>query len=332
MKQVSYQKALGVFDRFHDLQKAPSLHPYYIVADAKRDPAFEPIFLVHEDDEGFAYHGFHLAKIEGSSYSDIQSPYGYGGLIASSDDCAFLSQVWSEQAVWCKEHKIMVEFIRFHPILKNWQYYGGDVFYNRQTVWIDLSKENLLMSYSPRDRTYIRTAVKNGLQVEWWGRDDFLSVFLNLYHETMNEKNAENMYYFSPEYYQWLFNWDQAKLAVCKMNYVIVGAAVFLVGPGIVEYHLGSVNSLGKKLNAKKLLIHEAALYGQKAGCSIMHLGGGSNPDRDNPLLHFKSRFSKLRAEFKIGRNIYLPETYQAMKEAWEKEHCQIAKRMLFYR
>jgi len=332
MMQVSYQKALEVFDRFNNLQKVPSLHPYYIVADAKRDQALEPIFLVHEDDEAFAYHGFHLAKVEGTRYYDIQSPYGYGGLIASSEDQAFLSRVWSEHAVWCRDHKTMVEFIRFHPLVKNWRYYGGEVFNDRQTVWLDLRKENLLMSYSTRARTAIRKALKNGLMVEWLSKDDFLPVFLNIYNGAMKEVDADDMYYFSPEYYQILFSWDQAKLAVCKMNDIIVGAAVFLVGPGIMEYQLAGANGLGKKLSAHNLLIHEAALYGQRAGCSIMHLGGGTDAGRDNPLLFFKSSFSNLRADFKIGRNIFLPEAYRVMKAAWEKEHCQTARRVLFYR
>jgi len=332
MPPVSYQKALEIFDRFNDLQKAPSLHPYYLVADAKRDPALEPTFFVYESDEACVYHGFHLAAVEGTSYYDVQSPYGYGGLIASSDDRAYLSQAWSEHAVWCQEHKIMVEFIRFHPIVKNWHYFGGEVFDDRQTVWLDLSKENLFMSYSTRARTAIRKALKNGLQVEWWSRDDFLPVFLNIYHGAMNEKNAENMYYFSLEYYYTLFSWDQAKLAVCKVNDDIVGGAVFLVGPGIMEYHLAGATPLGKKLSAHNLLIHEAALYGQRAGCTIMHLGGGTDAGPDNPLLFFKSSFSNLRADFKIGRNIFLPEAYQAMKAAWKKEHCQTARRVLFYR
>lgn len=332
MPQVTYQTALEVFERFNDLQKAPSLHPYYIVADAKRDPALEATFIVYEGDEAFTYHGLHLKKIEGTRYYDMQSPYGYGGLIASSDDRAFLSQAWSEQTAWCQEHKVMVEFIRFHPLLKNWRYYEGEVFYNRQTVWLDLTNENLLMSYSTRARTAIRKALKNGLQVEWWGRDDFLPVFLNIYHGVMQELDAENMYYFNPEYYHSLFSWDQAKLAVCKVNDDIVGIAVFLVGPGIMEYHLAGANSLGKKLSAHNLLIHEAALYGQRAGCAIMHLGGGTDAGPDNPLLFFKSSFSNLRADFKIGRNIFLPEAYQAMKEAWEREHCKPANRVLYYR
>jgi hypothetical protein len=332
MMQVSYPEALEVYDRFHDLQKAPSLHPYYVVADAKRDPALEPIFLIHEDDGTFAYHGFHLAKIAGSRYFDIQSPYGYGGLIASSDDRPFLSQVWSEQAAWCQDNKVMVAFIRFHPILKNWQYFQGEVFDDRQTVWLDLTSDNLLMSYSTRARTAIRKALKNGLRVEWWDSKEFLPVFLNIYNETMKKLNAENMYYFSLKYYQTMFSWDQTRLAVCRMNHDIIAAAVFLVGPGIIEYHLAAATSLGKKLSAHNLLIQEAALYGQKAGCKIMHLGGGTDPAPDNPLLFFKSSFSNLRAEFKIGQSIYLPDEYQAMKKAYEKEHHHTAGRVLFYR
>lgn len=332
MPQVSYQKALEVFDRFDDLQKAPSLHPYYIVADAQRDPVVEPTFFVHENGEGFVYHGFHLSKVKGTKYCDIQSPYGYGGLISSSADKAFLFKAWSEQAAWCNEHAILAEFIRFHPMVQNWRYFGGEIFDDRQTVWLDLRKEDLLMSYSTRARTAVRKAARNGLRVEWWARGDFLPIFEKIYHGAMKIKNAENMYYFSPEYYHTLFSWDQAKLAVCRTNDDIVGVAVFLVGPGIMEYHLAGATPDGKRLNAHNLLIHEATRYGQKAGCSIMHLGGGTDPDQDNPLLFFKSSFSNLRAEFKIGRKIYLPEAYQAMKTVWEKEHGQTAGRVLFYR
>lgn len=330
---IGYKEAVEVFNNFADILKAPTLHPSYIMADATRDKNLKPVFFVYNEGPAVYYHGFHMSAIEGTNLNDIQSPYGYGGPISTSDDIKFLSRAWDTYQSWCTQNNVLVEFLRFHPLLKNWRFFNGEVFDDREIVWLELSHEDLLASYSVRVRTAVRKADKNGLVVDWSsGSADNIKIFMNLYKTTMKELKADQFYLFPEDYYLKIFNWNQACLALCKFNEEIVAGAIFLAGPHIMEYHLSAANWTGKKLNATNLLIHEAALYGKQIGNRVLYLGGGTDNSPDNPLLFFKAGFSKLRASFKIGKKIHKPEAYSQMNRDWEQMHGVESNRILFYR
>lgn len=331
--QVDFDEAVRVYDNaFDDCLKSPYLHPYYVAADAKRDATLSPVFFVFREQAQVFYYAFHLSQIPGQSQFDIQSPYGYGGPLANTDDKEFLMRAWNAFVQWCNEHDVLAEFVRFHPLLDNKRFFGGDVVGDREVVWIDLTCQDLLSTYSTRARTAIRKAQKHGLTVEWWQPDRFAAMFPQLYSDHMQVLNADEYYFFSEEYFRALIGWDCAHLAVCKMGEEVLAAAIFLVGPHHLEYHLSAATTSGRQLSATNLLIHEAALRGHHLGCSVMNLGGGTNSAPDNPLLFFKSGFSALRALFSIGKCVHLPVKYAALKIEWEKANNRPASRILFYR
>lgn len=330
--QVQYDKALAVFKSFKKDITAPGLHPYYIQADAKRNDMLTPKFFVFEESGDFFYHGFHVAGIEDTNIFDIQSPYGYGGPIASSDNEEFISRAWSAYSSWILDNNILVEFARFHPLLNNWRYFNGEIMEDRQTVWIDLSIDEILPTYSSRARTAVRKALKNGLQVEWCDNKRCLEMFPWLYNSAMTELNADQFYFFSSDYFEKLLAWNQAYLSICRLEDKILAAAIFLAEGYIMEYHLSASTSQGKKLGATNLLLHEAISLGQQLGCKLLHLGGGTAPNADNSLLFFKAGFSSKRALFKIGKKIHLEAKYEQMRIEWLSIHGQIPSRILFYR
>lgn len=329
--QVSFDAALASFHHLPAARQAPSLHPAYVQADAARS-GLTPVFFVHQSGDNFFYHAFHLAVIPGTAYWDIQSPYGYGGPVANSDDPVFLAESWQAYSNWCREHQVLVEFVRFHPLLENWRFFSGEAMSDRETVWVDLKLPDLLASYEVRARTAIRKAIKQGLCVEWWAAERFHKSFQPLYSATMEGLKANGFYFFPPEYFSRLAQWDDARYAVSLHEGEVVAAAIFLQGPNILEYHLSAANGVGKKLGATNLLLHEAGLYGQQVGCSRLHLGGGANADANNSLLFFKSGFSDRRASFKIGRKIHHPEAYLEMKSQWQAKTGRDSNRVLFYR
>lgn len=330
--QVDYNKAIQAFEGLREENRAPSLHPYYVIADSKRDQSLKPVFFVYEENKDIFYHGFHQAAIEGTDLFDIQSPYGYGGPIASSNDEVFLYRAWEAYLSWCAENNILVEFIRFHPLLDNWQFYGGETLADRETVALKLNDGDILSTYSTRAKTAVRKAIKSGLSVEWWDKNNFLTVFPKLYNDTMKELKADDFYFFPQEYYQEMTAWNQARLAVCKLAEQVVAAAVFLVESYYMEYHLSASAPLGKNLGATNLLLHEAALLGQRLGCQLLHLGGGTDSKPDNSLLFFKSGFSKHRLAFKIGKHIHQTVDYNTLKTKWQENRGKTANRVLFYR
>lgn len=330
--QVSFNQAIDDYCSLPTELQIPSYHPYYVIADAKRELDLQPIFFVYKEQENVYYHAAHLSPVLETNYFDIQSPYGYGGPIATTADHDFLVRAWQSYCSWCTDNNVLVEFIRFHPVLGNEKYYLGKHCYDRQTVWIDLNRSDLFASYSVRVRTAIRKAVKNEVVVEWCEANAFLEVFPKLYRETMKELNADEFYLFSDVYFDTLRNMPKAKFALCKWGEKVIAGAIFFISDYEMEYHLSAADGIGKDLCATNLMIHEAALLGQKMGCKVFHLGGGTSCDSDNPLLFFKSGFSKKQCSFHFGHYLHQPNQYREMKEQWESKYNKVSARILFYR
>lgn len=330
--EVRFDEAVALFDRLGDRALPPSLHPAYVAADARRDRELRPVFFAHEDGGEIYLHGFHTAPVPGAEYSDIQSAYGYGGPVASTADPAFLDAAWRAYGEWCRDNGILAEFVRFHPLLENWRYFGGTVMDDRWTVWVDLTADDLATGYEVRVRTAIRKARNGGVRVVWRRGAGDAAVFGELYRATMTRLDADEFYRFDDDYLASLMAWDRTHLGLCLAGDEVVAAALFLEGNQMLEYHLSAATPEGKRLAATNLLLHEAALLGQRLGCRALHLGGGFDGREDNPLLFFKSGFSPLRGMFRIGRLIHQPEAYAALRGQWLERHGTVPARVLFYR
>ncbi|MBU8713676.1 MULTISPECIES: GNAT family N-acetyltransferase [Brevibacillus] len=330
--QVEYEKAKAVFNRIESYRKCPSQDPNYVVIDANREKDLVPTFFVYEDGGEIYYHSFHVSPIPNSLYYDVQTPYGYGGPISTTEDPLFLKRAWNAYSDWSREKKIVVEFVRFHPILENWRFYQGEVFYDRDTVWIDLTTENLMNEYQTRAKRKVRKAIKNDLVVQWVTYEEFFNHFPKVYDEVMNSLQADSFYYFSDAYYKAWQTEKNVHFALCKHEEEVVATVFFYHNGSTMEYHLSAATDLGKELAATSLVIHEAALLGKQLGYKQLHLGGGTNSHTDNPLFFFKSGFSNRRGNFKIGKVIHLQAIYDQMKDEWLEKNGEITNRVLFYR
>ena len=330
MRVVSKTSAIEYFSRLPLHLQAPSLHPKYVFADGVRDVNLEQMFLIYEDSDGFFYHAVNKAKTPFENIYDLQSPYGYGGAVASTTSHDFLVRAQDQYRQWCKNNNIIVEFVRFHPLLENWSFSQHRVRDDRKTVWIDLQND-IEGNYTTRVRTAIRKADKNQLRVEWWDASQFNAEFPSIYKATMNRLGASDFYNFSLEYFNEIMNWDFASGAVCLRGNEVLGGAIFLYGPQIAEYHLSGSNDEGRKFGATNLLIHAGALRGKERGCNALHLGGGTSSNPDDPLLFFKQGFSALTSEFKTGSYIHLPSLYDSLRSEWIHSGTDNPKRVLFY-
>ena len=58
---------------------------------------------------------------------DVETAYGYGGPISSSDDSAFLADAHAAYNTWLGQSGVMVEFMRLHPLLQNGKWCSPDM-------------------------------------------------------------------------------------------------------------------------------------------------------------------------------------------------------------
>ncbi len=313
------------------VSKAPSLHPSYLLADAERDASLKPHFFVYRRNDACFYHPFHLQAIPDSDWLALQSAYGYGGPLVDGGDADFLRAAYSAWFDWSAEARVLVEFIRFHPFLKNQRYYHCDAHFNRETVPVDLTAGDVLTdAFKTRARTATRKALKEGLRVVWSQDADDWAIFQTLYESTMSRLSAKTDFFFPSHYYQALADWKGCELALCMRGEEVLAAALFLFSGGVMEYHLSAASDEGRRLAATNLLLLEAARRGQAQGLEVLHLGGGNDQAADNPLLSFKSGFSSRRAAFHIGCHIYEPAPYEALKTFWQHEHGTCSDRILY--
>jgi hypothetical protein len=326
------EAARQVYARLVPSLRLPSLHPDYVCADARRDVSLQPAFFLYEERDDFYYHPLHLAPVPETEWQDAQSPYGYGGPVASREDPTFLMRAWEAYLHWCRERRVLVEFVRFHPLAENWRYHRGEVRDNRQTVWIDLSLPDLLGSYQTRCRQPVRKATQNGLCVTWGGHGGFLTRFLPLYEAMLRRNNVNRFYDFPTGYYESLLALEMVQCAVCWHGDEAVAAGLFLSGSEAFEYHLGAASEAGHRVGAMNLLLHEAAVRGQSLGCRRFHLGGGTDRTPTNSLLFFKSGFSTRRAAYKTGSYIHQPGEYSRLRAAWQGRRDVRPDYVLFYR
>ncbi len=260
-------------------------------------------------------------KINNQVYYDIITPYGYGGPIFKIKEDInkqkFVDEYCEKFSEYCKKNNIVSEFIRFHPLEKNYE--NLEKFYQinhiSNTIFIDLSsEEEILKNMTSKTRNMIRKAIKNDLIFEEDKDQKTLKNFQELYYLTMNKNKADAMYYFDFSYFQNLFNIkNKVKLFNIKLNDEIIASSTILIGDKWIHYHLSANTELGYKYAANNFLLYNVALWGNKNGFEKFHLGGGYGGN-DSPLFKFKKSMNERGIlEFCIGKKIYNKEIYNEL-------------------
>ena len=311
-----------------------TLHPNYVATDAVRNGMLQPLFLCFEAQGESWMHGLHLADVPGTNLKDASSPYGYGGPLSSASDPAFLDAAWNAYVSWMREHRVAVEYVRFHPALGNERYYGGRVADNRQVVCVDLDAQDVTAGYALRLRQTLKKAAGAGLVYDEFDLAAHAREFAGYHRAAMRGMNADPFYLFGDDYFESLGQSGLGRLGLCRRHGRgdWLAAAVFLDGRGVREYHLAAATDEGRKLGASSLALHEAALASRRCGIHKLYLGGGTSAAADNPLLFFKSAYSPQRLTYRTGSTVFDDAAYDDLKGRYPTEWAAHPDRPIFYR
>jgi hypothetical protein len=296
------------------------------------------ILYVYENNEKVAIYPFLLKEIEGyglgEKYYDIETAYGYGGPLTNSYDVKFIRGFEKSFLTYCKESKIVAEFIRFHPLISNQQIFKNKlkVLHNRDSVYIDLSKgidKVWQYDFKSQNRNRIRKAKKMGLVFE---KSDDYETFKDIYTKTMDKVKADDYYYFNNDYYNAMSYNNKFTLFNVKYEDTIIASTIFMSYGKFFHYHLcGSLKEY-LKFAPVNLLIWEISKIACENGASYFHLGGGVGDNSDDSLFKFKTTFSKEISRFYIGERIHNSEIYDYLIGEWERKNNKKAKLVLQYR
>jgi len=318
------------------LEKFPETDTYFLpeyhVAYEANGDGTAKAFIV-EDQGDLLFYPFMMRHIENIAgevvtepWYDIETVYGYSGPLSSTTDAGFLGRAWQEFSRWCHDERIVAEFIRFNPLMKNHEYMDEtcQVELDRETVAIrlDCTEEELWSNYRKGHRSKVRKAISGGLVCEEVALTDGISQFRELYDATMDRSEAGQYYHFSDAYFDHLCTGlsDSLKLFTVRDGDHLVAATMFLATGDRIHAHLGGSEPGYQQLRPNNLLIHTMATWGRERGYRWLHLGGGRTADPDDTVYRFKASISRLRVPFNTGKRIHNQHAYQSLCSQWTRQ------------
>lgn len=332
--RLTLAEAVALHGRLRAPVQPATLHPAYLQADAQRDARLQPAWIAYRSGADFWMHGLHLVDVPGTQLRDGSSPYGYGGPVASTADPAFLRSAWAAYAEWMRGEQVVVEYVRFHPLLANEGLYGGAVIDDREVVCVDLADEPAA-AYAPRLRQTLKKAARAGLQYSELPLAAVAGDFGAYHRAAMREMGAGAFYLFDDGYFETLAATGLARVGVCTRagaGAAWLAAALFLDGPGVREYHLAAAAPEGRPWGASSFVLHSGALAARAQGARKLYLGGGTDRRPDNPLLFFKASFAPSRLTYRTGSAVFDAGCYEALKQRFEAGWRKHPERPIFYR
>ena len=256
-------------------------------------------------------------------WTDIETVYGYGGPLASTREPGALAALWEPFSAWCRERRVVAEFLRFHPLLGNqaWAEASCRVTLDRETVAIDLSgdEDSVLRRFPAGQGTQVRQALAHGLACRETPLPEGLDVFRPLYERAMVRAGALSYYGFSDAYFNSLVSGLREKVRSFTVwdGKRSIASALFLAHGSLLHYHLSGSDESYLRLRPNNLLIHTAALWGRSQGFRWLHLGGGRTNKPDDTLLAFKASLSRNRFPFHVGRRVHDSAVYERLCALW---------------
>lgn len=266
-------------------------------------------------------------------YFDLETAYGYGGFVINTDDEKFISNAVNQYIQKCLEENIIAEFIRFHPFnecpIKHKELFDMNI-YDRDVVYVDLelSREERWNSYSSKTRNILRKCEKE-LSFE---NSTNMEKFVELYEQTMDKNNAGEFYYFSQDYFEQLLKNSSIDLYAVKKDEQVISSAFFMQSDEFGHYHLSANDYNMRQYNANYFILDQIFEIARKNNKKYFHLGGGTTSLKDDSLLKFKQKFSKLTKPFYISGKIYNKEVYNRYIQLWEEQSQEDMKYFLKYR
>ena len=197
-----------------------------------------------------------------------------------------------------------------------------DVTYMRQTVGTDFKKfeDTFQNEFSRTARTKVRKRLRDD-RFSFHIDRGFENVedFVDIYNQTMDRHNASHFYYFNKEYFYALKDKLQKNVLTISVKFEdeIIAMGLYFLSGNVIHDHLNGTNPDFLEYSPAYLLKYASMKWGVENGYSLIHYGGGVSNTEDDPVLHFKKRFSKnTEFEFHIGKKIWNKEVYERLCES----------------
>lgn len=277
------------------------------------------------------FEGYDLEERGLGGYFDLTSVYGYGGpVILSSKEGREKDLVQSfkeDFSAFCKEHRIVSEFVRFHPLGKDWESFCSlyEVKLANHTLGINLADydDPFQEEFSKSARKSVRQGLRQGLHYVMEEYPDSLVDFADVYYQTMDRKDADDRYYFGRDYFDAFVLTMPEHVLKCRILFEgkTIAMGFYLRSHDILHAHLSGTVTDYLHLSPAYILRYALVDWGKAHGYKLIHTGGGLTGSPDDPLYLFKKKFSqKTEYDFYLGTKIWNEEVYKKIVNLTETE------------
>ena len=262
-------------------------------------------------------------KIGGETWFDLVTPYGYGGpliLSCTGDRETLVREFEAAFVAYCQEHRVVSEFIRFHPLAENALDFQGvyDVSYSRHTVATNLRdyEDPFMAEFSKSCRKGVRRAQAQGIGYEVVERPASLDGFIPIYYETMARNQAEAFYYFGKPYFDRCLELFRDNIMLVNALYEgkVIASELYFVWHPYIHSHLSGTLDAYLDMSPDYVIMYGIMEWGKAHGYHFIHTGGGTSSDPEDPLYLFKKKFGKnTDFDFYTGKRIWNQEIYDTL-------------------
>lgn len=272
-------------------------------------------------------------KYDNKFFFDLTSLYNLGGPIENNrntDLQIFFSKKLNQ---YCKDNKIINFFIRFHPLLKNFniKLFKCKKIKTGDYVIVNLKKLNypIIQNFEHRHKKSIKKAMNLKVDIIISNDEKYLSSFLDIYYQEMKAKNAEKFYFFQKDFFKELKNSKfeyQFFLAVFENK--IISCELVLYNNTFCHSYLGATKQKFKYVCANHLLKEKILNFFKNKGLQYYLIGGGNDG-----ILKYKIGFSNEKTRENIIGKIYYDKIFNEnlVREFKVKYKNRFFQNMQFY-
>jgi CelD/BcsL family acetyltransferase involved in cellulose biosynthesis len=269
--------------------------------------------------------------IGGAACFDATCPYGYPGPLLSPDADTvagdFVARAAAALVDGMRQRRIITGFTRLHPLLPvptEPLALAGRLVQHGETISIDLTQsDEEIWHHTRRDhRKDINRARRQGQVARMDETWEHFDAFVAIYHQTMQRLGAQDVYFFSQEYFTSLRTvlGDHVHLSVVEIGGELAGAGLVTEMSGIVQNHLSGTRQEFMASSPEKLRVDFLRGWAKARGNRRFHLGGGLG-GRPDALFQFKAGFSACRHAFWTWRLVADPWVYRRAVATWQDLH-----------
>jgi hypothetical protein len=257
------------------------------------------------------------------TWYDIQTAYGYGGVISDKQDVPsnILAKFNNAVTDWLYENRVVAEFIREHPQLDHNRRDGQYVMV-RRNVYVEPSVDYRIPEAKTRQHiSKILREKKIVIQID--KNLDGLSEFVRLYGLNAHRIGMNKYYFFPDSYFELVKNHLKDNTVLFHVLYEnrVINSLMYFHFGNKATLHLAGADGEYNKLKGSDLIYYSTVIFSANLGLDSVNFGGGTSVHEDDSLFRYKKKFSNIYKDVFIGKKIIKQEAYNALVSQWEGKY-----------